>query len=523
MHLLVFLFFNAIMNASILNKTKEVKVWKNKKTRRVFFALKGGYISIYILIATSVAVTLLTGLVIFVTGVQKRSYNEMARNKALQIAESGVYYYQWYLAHNLDGKNVIQIRNFWEGSPLGVDAPYEAEVAGFFDEAIGRYKLEVEPPDPDSTIVVLTSTGWTYRHPEIKKSVKVRFRRPSWSEYSVLGNDMLRFGEDTNIYGPVHSNNGIRFDGIANNLIMSAVEEYYDPDTKDYRPGVWTSQPDESAVFLAGKDFPVPSIDFNGVIVDLFHMEEEAQSGGLYFGGESYQEENCRWKHGSSWCGGNFWCWVCASETVSIEGYHITLRPDDKMEVRYVEDYQGDSFHEPKTYKISKEGEPIIFDIPSSGLVFCADNVWVDGQIDTAKVTIVSAKLESSDDTSIYINDNILYTNRDGRDVIGLVAEKDISIGLFSANDLEIDAALLAQKGRVGRDYYTESQSNAFYKRDQITVYGSIATNERYGFAWTDGTGYQMRNLYFDNNLLYYPPPYFPTGNVYELDLWEDL
>ena len=116
-----------------------------------------------------------------------------------------------------------------------------------------------------------------------------------------------------------------------------------------------------------------------------------------------------------------------------------------------------------------------------------------------------------------------MYSNKDGRDVIGLVAEKDVSEGLFSANDLEIDAALLAQKGRVGRDYYTESQSAAFYKRDRITVYGSIATNERYGFAWTDGTGYQIRNLYFDNNLLYYPPPYFPTGAVYELDLWEDL
>jgi hypothetical protein len=45
----------------------------------------------------------------------------------------------------------------------------------------------------------------------------------------------------------------------------------------------------------------------------------------------------------------------------------------------------------------------------------------------------------------------------------------------------------------------------------------------RYGFSWTDGTGYITRNLYYDNNLLYYPPPYFPTGTQYELDLWEEL
>ncbi len=188
-----------------------------------------------------------------------------------------------------------------------------------------------------------------------------------------------------------------------------------------------------------------------------------------------------------------------------------------------VTDYQGADIHDPKTYKIKKETDPVIFNMPSNGLAFFGSHVWVDGQIDSAELTIVAASLGSSNDENIYINDDILYTNKDGTDVIGLVAEGDISIGLYSSNDLEIDAALLAKNGRVGRDYYTESQSNAFFKRDSILVYGSIATNQRYGFAWTDGAGYQIRDIYFDNNLLYTPPPYFPTGNVYELDLWEDL
>jgi hypothetical protein len=29
--------------------------------------------------------------------------------------------------------------------------------------------------------------------------------------------------------------------------------------------------------------------------------------------------------------------------------------------------------------------------------------------------------------------------------------------------------------------------------------------------------------LNFDNNLLYYPPPYFPTGTEYSIDLWDEL
>jgi hypothetical protein len=90
----------------------------------------------------------------------------------------------------------------------------------------------------------------------------------------------------------------------------------------------------------------------------------------------------------------------------------------------------------------------------------------------------------------------------------------------------------LAQTGRVGREFYTGgscgcgSHSCEDHK-NTITVYGAIASNQRYGFAWIDGcprdTGYLNRNIYFDNNLLYYPPPYFPTGSQYLLDLWEEL
>ena len=159
-------------------------------------------------------------------------------------------------------------------------------------------------------------------------------------------------------------------------------------------------------------------------------------------------------------------------------------------------------------------------------------NVWVSGQINNRKVTIVAANLISSgvsadmfigyDDGDSATEDNLLYTNTDGRDIIGLIAENDISVPATSLNNLTIDAALLAKDGRVGRDSYTGNSKNS------ITVTGSMATNQRYGFAWiySDGSfanGYVTRNLNFDNNLLYFPPPYFPTGTEYAIDLWEEL
>lgn len=505
----------------------KIKVKKNNLSEKSCFEKenkqKKGSISVYILIAASIATVLLSGLAIFVAGSQRRSSDEVSRQKALQIAEQGIYYYKWYLAHNLDGKNPRQIQNFWESaSPLGVGSPYEQEVKNFQGDAIGTYSIEVVPPEPHSTIVKVESSGWTKKHPKIKRKIKVRFRRPSWSEHSVIANDVMRFGEGTNIYGPIHSNNGIRFDGIANNKVTSSVEEYFDPDTYSYKPGVWTSQSNESEVFLAGKEFPVPIIDFNSVVSDLTLIRDEAQESGLFFDEDFYEEEECGvWvKVGPP---KPIWEQQCVMQEEQVKGYHFTLRSDDKVEVRRVYDYGGDDWREIATYHIEKESEAEVYDLPENGLIFAGNHTWVDGQIDTARITIAAAKMNSHFDPDVYINNDLLYTNKNGDDIIGIIAENDISVGLYSEDNLEVDAALLAQKGRVGREHYSSFWHGSYRWRDEITVYGSIATNERYGFAYTDGTGYNTRNLYFDNNLKYFPPPYFPTGTTYQLDLWQDV
>lgn len=473
----------------------------------------GGFIAAYLLVAVAAVTTLLAGLLVFVASSQRRSSDEASRQQALQLSETGIYFYRWYLAHNLDGKNAQQVKDFWEGgTAYGVDSPYEVEVTEKDGTPIGKYRLEVDIPSVNSTIVNVTSTGWTYRHVDVKRSVKVRFRRPSWSEYSVLANDVMRFGGGTTVQGPIHSNNGIRFDGVANNLVTSSVEDYWDPDTSSTKPGVWTSLANENEVFLAGYNFPVPAVDFSGVTTDLALIKSEAESDGIYLAEATYEGESCGW----SWTGWPppIWEFGCTTADVPVRGYHLTLRTDDKVEVRRVLNYGSSSF------RINDESDPQVFDLPSNGLIFVENDLWVEGQINGVQLTIASADLDSGVDTNIYINNDVLYSNYDGTDVLGLIAENDISVGLYSEDNLEIDGALLAQKGNVGRNHYS---STSYRWRDEITVYGAIATNQRYGFAWTDGTGYNSRNLYFDNNLLYTPPPYFPTGTEYELDLWEDL
>jgi hypothetical protein len=99
---------------------------------------------------------------------------------------------------------------------------------------------------------------------------------------------------------------------------------------------------------------------------------------------------------------------------------------------------------------------------------------------------------------------------------------------MYSDDTLRIDAALVAQNGRVGRYYYQGpgggQHCSPYHVRTQLTSYGSLITNARYGFAYTDDTGYINRNLIYDATLLYGPPPGFPlASDQYELLNWEEV
>jgi hypothetical protein len=156
--------------------------------------------------------------------------------------------------------------------------------------------------------------------------------------------------------------------------------------------------------------------------------------------------------------------------------------------------------------------------------MFFEDDLWVSGQINTARLTIAAARFPVSASTyaSITTNADLKYTNYDGQDVLALIAQRHVNVGLSSSDTIRIDAALIAQNGRVGRYHYA-SQCSTGYTRTAITSYGMIGTNERYGWAWTDGTGYQTRTITYDGNLLYAPPPSFPiTANQYDIISWDE-
>lgn len=513
---------------------------------------KNGSALAYALVIMAVVAIILSSLLQYISAQLKFSFYKGDREQAFQIAESGMYFYRWYLAHSVSGKTAQQIKDFWQsGTAYGVNQPYEAE---FFDPeggAIGKYQIQVQPPDPSSTIVIARATGWTYKEPNTKRIIQARFRRPSWSEFMVTSNDVVKFGSGTGVYGKVHSNNGIQFNGIAHNVVSSGLYRYDDPDHRGAAEfGVHTHmnpppssggsvafRPNEappntvqnrSDIFYAGRQFPVPVVDFNGVIADLNYMKTESQiSGhGIYFDNAEKGRRIILKNNGTFD--------MCAVNSYNDSTYSISKYAG------IVTGATGSSSSNNGSSCVSSSccagsscpnivgNAPGVgkcetkknYDIIDNGVIFVENNAWVEGIIDNKKITIVAADLASGA-KDIYLGmDNLLYTNFDGKDVIGLIAQNNISIVADSPSTLTINAALLAQTGRFGRNWYPNNL------KDKITIYGSVATNLRYGLLigfQGVASGYQERNFNFDNNLLYYPPPYFPTGTEYSIDLWDEV
>lgn len=472
-----------------------------------------GQLTIQILLLGFVTMVVLGGFVMWSDTYVKNVSRERDKSQAFTIAETGIEYYRWHLAH--------APQDFQDGT--ATSGPYIHEYLDKDGIRVGEFELDITPPASGTTIVTIQSTGRVDADPTATKVIKVKMGLPSLARFSVAANADIRFGSGTTVYGQLHSNGGIRFDGVAYNVVTSAKYKYDDPDHSgsnefgvhthvtptDSLPGTATQPPPDppvrTDVFKTGRQVSVPQVDFNGITADLAAIKAAASSSGYYRGPS----------------GGSY------------KGYEIVLRTDDKFDIYRVNTVRSapsgcnsDGSSGWGTWSILATSSIATgVNIPANGLIFIEDDVWVRGQINTARVTIASGRFPVNSNTyaSITVNNDLLYTNYDGSDVISLMTQKNINVGLRSDDDLKIDGALVAQNGRVGRYYYSSSCGTQ-YKRSVISLYGMLASNQRYGFAYTDGTGYTTRNLTYDGYLLYGPPPSFPiTASNYDIISWEEV
>ncbi len=486
--------------------------------------IQHGFLLVGVLVFAGIALMTITAFVSWGVTSSQLARRVLHREQSLEIAEAGIEYARWYLAHYQSDYQL----------GTGVAGPYTFDFEDKNGDVIGTYSLTITPPPTGSTLVTIESKGVVTTEPVADRTIRIQIAIPSLAKYSVLANADMRFGEGTVVYGPLHSNGGIRFDGTAYNLVTSAKSSYDDPDHDDtgseklefgvhthLRPPPQTGSytnfvPEETPppptdtridVFKAGREFPVPAVDFAGITNDLATIKTEAQASGRYFGAS----------------GGL--------------GYRVVLKTNDTFDL-----YRVNTLRSPPggcsnsasqtgwgTWSVNSQTLLGNYTFPANGLIFTEDDLWVEGVINGARLTLAAARFPDNVNTrkSIIVNNDLTYTNYDGTDVIALIAQNNFNVGLFSEDNLRIDAALIAQNGRAGRYYYSSSCDSGgvnYYLRNTINLYGMIATNQRYGFAYTNGTGYENRVITYDTNLLYSPPPKFPlASDKYEIISWEEL
>ncbi len=503
------------------------------KNQNQKFKKESGSILVLVIVFAAVFTTIGTGLVGMVSTQHKLSSQKVASRQALHIAEAGINYYRWHLAHAPD--------DFQDGT--GGSGPYIHDYKDPEGTVIGKFSLEITAPSGCESAIKIQSTGWALSHPQTKRIIQVRYAKQALAKYAFLTNEDVWFGDDEGLKGEFHSNGGIRMDGTQNSIALSAKEDYicqgchgccplpcswnegsgcYCPianckiDCPDFEcqdpchwvedegcecPGIWGEG-------HGGPDglwqFSVPVIDFLKITQNLKTLETEAQSSGIYLGSSGlgyhiYFKNN-----------GTFDLYQVTKKRSKVWGYN------GEKWVHQSNDIQNETL-------ILPQNRPLP---PNCAPIFVADDVWVDGEVN-GRVTLVAARLPdfSHNNAKIIINGDITYANSNS--VLGLIGQKDILIPFYSPNDLVIEAAMLAQKGHVFRYYYPSWENPTYYIRENIHTFGSIITNTVWTFSWTDGitttSGYRNTDMNYDSSLTFNPPPYFPTAGDYQFISWEEV
>lgn len=435
---------------------------------------------------------------IIASGISSYAYFEhRAANKkhdsdlALHIAEAGLNYYKWHLAHNPT--------DYYDGKGATSTGPYVHPYNDKDGNQIGQFELSITPPEVGSTVVLVQSKGYSQWSPHISRTLEARYGFPSFADYTFLSNANLWFSFDAVVHGVIHSNGGIRFDGTTDSWVKSAKETYkYENQT---HKGVWGGGGPKS--FWV---YPVPPIDFDSVSADMAAIRDGAIAGGtrlLSSGAEGYR---------------------ILFDGATYDLYQVDTRDCYYGEGRWRRKW-GDWYWDGEVYCYDVGNQTLLSEdnpLPANGMMFIEDHVWIEGTVD-GRITIGSGAFPVQEPYyNISINGDLLYNEKNADDVIGLIAQGDIIVPYETPDTMEINAALLSQYGSNYRPYYDGDM------KTQLSIYGSQISYEGGGWKYVNGwgnviSGYENTLHSYDGELKYSPPPGFPVGNVHEILTWGEV
>lgn len=453
---------------------------------------------------------------------QKRVQQEKEQaDQALEIAEAGLDYYKWHLAHYPD--------DMQDGT--GAAGPYVHTYSDPETGTIGQFSLQITGKYLCGKLsrVDIISTGTVNANPGVKKIVAGTYGLPTVGEYSYILNSDVWAGNDRIITGPYHSNGGIRMDGSNSAQVTSAKTTWTCTSSFGCSPNAT-----KAGVFGAGAgsalwSWPVPIVDFAAVTLNLGDMKNKTASTtpAVCAGGQTYG------------------CYFSPSGG-SNKGYHVVFLNDGRMNVYKVATTKSTTEQDPAGNTATENniiatqnlvaGSP--FTLPTAcPVVFVEDKLWIDGTV-KGKISIAAADLGATDPDMI-LSGNIDYTTLNGADSLLAIGENRVLVPLESPETMTARGIFVAQKGYFGRNYITALPSgsppggspcgnnwNNCLKQTSMTIYGTVVSNGRVGTKWTDGggsflQGYDTRTDSYDSKISSDPPPLTPTiSSQYKFLKW---
>lgn len=431
----------------------------------------------------------------FVVTQSKTQAIKINDEKALAIAEAGLNYYKWYLAHNPDDTT----------HGTGAPGPYVIPYADVSSTTVGSFSLDISSSTfcGIASSIDIYATGYTSDMSDRTRTVYGKYAQPTVAEYAYIINSNVWAGADRTIIGPYHSNGGIRMDGTNNSTVTSGQETWSCTSSFGCSPSQTVD-----GVFGAGPNnalwsYPSVPINFTGLTVNLAVMRDRAENGGGIYIPDS----------------GDY-------------GYRISFQSDGTVDVFVVDrtwshnEYSSEDGWYTARNLIRDDDPYATYTIDENcPLIFVEDKVWLEGEVPT-KVTIAAADTDTpGNDYSMILHDNITYTSTSS----GLlaIAEEDVLIGYDVPDDMEINGIFVAQNGHFGRNHYTVSTHGGDRYRNSLTVHGTVVSNGRVGTKWNCGgwcSGFDTRYNSYDRDLVEDPPPLTPnTSDDYKFIEWREV
>lgn len=502
-----------------------------------------------IIVAVTIIFSAVAGLV--VSNITLVS-NNIKSQKALNIAEAGINYYLWHLSHNSSDFRDGQTIPVTPDPVLGY-GPYVHNYVDDFTKTTGTYTLWIKPQSTGSTIMKVRSIG-QISGTNFTRTVEADLGAPSFASYGILADVPIWFGDNETANGPVFSNQGIRMDGPSTSDVVAARATYTPPGSLGgdgtVKPGVWCHPTVTTPVNCNTRSkvdwlFPATAIDFNQLSGSLCNLKKQAFSADAATSALALLANACSQ--------------VPATRTAAYlprraaalnmsRGYLIQLNTNGTYDLFQVNG-SNDQLT-PYTAALTLQSVATGISIPTSGVIFAEDNVWIRTNSTFAgRVTIGAGRLASAtENVDITIADDVLYSTKNGADVIGLIAENNIFIAPYAppatgAFTFEVDAAMIAQTASVTYPSVYASNTNRCTRgwkdaNQNFTYYGSVATRQTWTWLWSLGggacgdavnvsgtyiSGFLNSSTQYDYNLLYAPPPSFPITSTYNILSWREV